>query len=98
MTTTLFIFLLTALSLISSLFAEAIKKTFAKNVSSTLTVAIISAVVGWGGCAIAYIFMGIPFTVITVTALVIMAPAVWLCATLGYDKVMEVVKQITEAA
>ena len=93
MTTSLFITLLTVLSIVSSLFSEAIKKTFAKTAPSTLTVLIISAVVGWAGCGIAYILMGIPFTLVTVTTLIIMAPAVWLCATLGYDKVMEVVKQ-----
>lgn len=95
MTTTLFITLLTILSVISSLFSEAIKKTFPK-VPSTLMVAIISAIVGWAGCGIAYIFIGIPFTAVTVTALIIMAPAVWLCATLGYDKVMEVFTQFNK--
>lgn len=95
MTTTLFLTLLTILSVISSLFTEALKKTLPKKVSSTLLVLIVAIVIGWGGCAIAYILMGIPFTVVTVTSLVIMAPAVWLGATLGYDKVMEVVKQIT---
>jgi hypothetical protein len=94
-TTTLFLTLLTILSVISSLFTEALKKTLPKKFSSTLLVLIVAIVVGWGGCAIAYILMGIPFTVVTVTSLVIMAPAVWLGATLGYDKVMEVVKQIT---
>lgn len=92
MTTTMFITLLTILSIVSSLFSEAIKKTF-PNVPSTLMVAIISAIVGWAGCVVAYILMNIPFTLVTITTLIIMAPAIWLCATLGYDKVMEVIKQ-----
>ena len=95
MTTTLFVTLLTILSIISSLFTEALKKTLPKKVSSTLLVLIVAIVIGWGGCAVAYILMSIPFTVTTITSLIIMAPAVWLGATLGYDKVMEVVKQIT---
>lgn len=96
MTTTMFITLLTILSIVSSLFSEAIKKTFPK-VPSTLMVAIISAIVGWAGCVVAYILMNIPFTLVTITTLIIMAPAIWLCATLGYDKVMEVIKQFGTA-
>ena len=92
-TTSLFVILLTILSVVSSLFTEAIKKTF-PEFSSTIAVAIISAVVGWAGCAIAYILMGVPFTVVSIIVLIIMAPAVWLCATLGYDRVMEVIKKL----
>jgi len=92
MSTTMFVTLLTILSVISSLFTEAIKKTF-PNVSSTIMIMVLSAVIGWVGCGIAYILAGIPFTLITITTLIIMAPAVWLCATLGYERVMEVVKK-----
>lgn len=94
MTLTLFISLVTALSLVSSLVTEAIKKSFTAT-KPTLIVAIVSAVTGWGGGAIAYALMNIPYTSSNVICLVLLAPTIWLMATLGYDKVLEVIKQIT---
>lgn len=94
MTLTLFISLVTALSLVSSLITEAIKKSF-NAIRPTLIVAIVSAITGWGGSAIAYQFMGIPYNTSNIICLILAAPTIWLTATLGYDKVMEVIKQIT---
>lgn len=96
MTVNLFIVLVTILSLVSSLITEAIKKTIGTEMP-TLVVAIVSAVVGWAGGAAAYILMGIAFTSINVLCLVLLAPVMFLTATLGYDKVMEVIKQIIGA-
>ena len=93
MTVTLFISLVTALSLVSSLITEAIKKSF-NATKPTLIVAIVAAITGWGGGAIAYSLMGIPFISSNIICLVLLAPTIWLMATLGYDKVMEVIKQI----
>lgn len=93
MTLTLFITLLTILSLVSSLLTQAIKKNF-KITKPTLVVGIIAAVVGWCGGAAAYALMHIAFNPSSIICLVLLAPAVWLSATLGYDKVMEVIKQI----
>ena len=93
MTLTLFVTLLTILSLVSSLVTQAIKANF--NVTKpTLIVAILSGIIGWGGGAITYLLMGIPFDTSSIICLILLAPAIWLCATLGYDKVMEVIKQI----
>ena len=93
MTLTMFITLLTILALISSLITEAIKKTF-KVTKPTLVDAIVSAVAGWGGGIVAYILMGIPFSLANVICIILLAPAIWLCSTLGYDKVMEIITQI----
>ena len=93
MTLALFISLATGLSLISSLITEAIKKEF-NATKPTLIVAIIAAVTGWGGGAIAYTLMGISYETPNIICLVLLAPTIWLMATLGYDKVMEVIKQI----
>ena len=93
MTLTLFISLVTSLSLISSLFTEALKKTI--NVTKpTLVVAIIAALTGWGGGAISYSLMGIAYTPSNIICLTLLAPTIWLMATLGYDKVLEVIKQV----
>lgn len=93
MTTSIFVFLVTALSLICSLFTEAIKKTF-KNEKPTLVALVLSVICGWGGGVAAYILMGIPFDTNSIICLALMAPVVWLGATLGYDKVMEIIYQI----
>ena len=93
MTLTLFIVLVTILSLCSSLITEAIKKTY-NNTKPTLVAAIVSIIVGWGGGLMSYILMGIPFNSSSIICLILLAPVIWLGATLGYDKVMEVIKQI----
>ena len=94
MTLALFITLVTILSLVSSLITEGIKKTFPDLKKSTLVVAILAVVIGWGGGVSAYILMGIAFNLTSILCLVLLAPAIWLTATLGYDKVIEVLEQI----
>lgn len=93
MTISMFIVLVTILSLASSLITEAIKKTIGTE-KPTLIVLIVSAVTGWGGGIAAYILMGIAFNPISIVCLILLAPIVWLVATLGYDKVIEVIAQI----
>lgn len=95
MTLTLFITLVTILSVVSSFLTQAVKEV-TKTKKPTIVVAVISAVTGWGGGIAAYILMGLPFTASSITCLVLLAPAIWLTATLGYDKVIEVIKQITK--
>lgn len=93
MTLTIFMTLVTILAAVASLVTEAIKKNFEiKN--ATLVVLIISAVIGWGGGAITYALMGIPFAPNNILCLILLAPAIWLCATLGYDKVKEIIEKI----
>lgn len=93
MTINLFIILVSILALVSSLITEAIKKTIGTT-KPTLIVAIISAITGWGGGVATYILMGIPFTAISIVCLILLAPVIWLGATLGYDKVIEIIQQI----
>lgn len=93
MTLTLFITLVSMLSLISSLITEACKKTF--NVTKpTVLVGILSIVTGLGGGFIAYTLMSIAFTTSSIICLGLLPLAIWLVATLGYDKVMEVITQL----
>jgi len=93
MSLTLFISLVTVLSLVSSLITEALKKTLG-DTKPTVIVAIVSALAGWGGGAIAYVLMGIALNPASIICLVLLAPTIWLVATLGYDKVMEVIEQL----
>ena len=93
MTLTLFVTLVTILALISSLLTEGLKKSF--NITNpTLVVAIISAIIGWIGGIMAYILMGIAFTSSSIICLILLAPTLFLVATNGYDKVLELIEQI----
>lgn len=93
MTLTLFISLVTILSLVCSLFTEAFKISF-KITKPTIVVGILSCIIGWAGGICAYLLMGIVFNTSSIICLILLAPTIWLMATLGYDKVMEVIKQI----
>lgn len=97
MTISLFIVLVTILSLVNSLFTEAFKKVF-KIEKPTLVSAILAGVIGWIGGIFAFILMGIPFTLSSGICLFLLAPAVWLGATLGYDKVKQVIEEISALA
>lgn len=95
MTPTIFIGFLVTFSLISSLITEAVKKATKATISNNLTVAIIAVIVGWGGGAIGYVFLNIPFDNIqNIICLVLFAPCCWLGAMVGYDKVIQTIKQI----
>lgn len=95
MTLSLFLTLVSILSIISSVLTEAIKKSF-QVTKPTLVVAVLAIIVGWGGGAMAYVFMHVPFeTAPNLICLGLLAPSVFLSATLGYDKVVEIIKQIT---
>lgn len=93
MTVPIFLAMVTSLSLVDSLLTEAIKKSF-KVTKPTLVAAVLAIIVGWGGGACAYLLKDIPFTTNSIICLGLMAPIIWLCATLGYDKVMEIIRQI----
>lgn len=97
MTLSLFIILVTILSLASSFLTQGIKKAFTVK-KPTLLVAIISAIAGFGGGALTYVLMGIAFNPVNIVCLALLAPAIWLSATLGYDKTMEIIRQIAAAA
>ena len=91
-TMTNFIILITILSSISSLFTEAVKKTFEKA-NSAIVAAICSFIVGWIGGASAFYLIGLEFSLHNIICLIFMGPTIWLIATLGYDKVKEVMEQ-----
>ena len=97
MTITIFLTLFTILSVVCSLFTEAIKKTIGTK-EPTMVALILSAIVGWGGSAVAYQLMNIPFDTNSIICLVLMAPVIWLGATLCYDKVKETIIEIFSKA
>jgi len=101
MTVTLVVFsaLFVGCSLAASLLTEAVKKWYenAKKDYSANTIALVLAVVVGGfGTAIAYTLLDIPWTVNNIICLGLMIVAIWVGAMVGYDKVVQMLKQLAE--
>lgn len=99
MTVSLFISLLAGFAVASSVVTEIEKTIFAnfgKTPSANLLALIDAFVIGGGGTAIAYLLLGIPFTGINIAALVGMFIAVGISSMVGYDKVIQLIKQLTD--
>lgn len=97
MTVTMFISILTIGAMVTSLLTEAIKKAYAnagKDYSSNVIALVDAVIVGGLGTAVAYMLMGIPWTVNNIICLVLMILAVWIGAMIGFDKIKQLVEQI----
>ena len=97
MTITTFMSILTVGILMCSLLTEAIKKTYAeldKKCSPNIIALIDAFVVGIFGTSVVYSLTGIPFTTNNILCMILMAFAIWLGATVGYDKVIQTIAQI----
>ena len=97
MTTTTFLMLLSAFSVISGLVTEAIKKLVSDkaNLSYNLIALIVALIIGGVGCGLYYQLNGIVFTVNNIIYMILMGFASGLSATLGYDKIKQMIIQIT---
>ena len=77
----------------TSLITEAVKKTITDK-RPTITAAVVSVITGIG-VPIGYLVLNhLPITAQDVVYIVAMVVLTWLCATLGYDKVIEIIKQL----
>lgn len=97
MTITLFIVLATICCAVSGLLTEGIKMWFqnaGKEYSANLIALINALIVGCGGTAVAYVLLGIAFTLSNILCLILMIGVVWLGSMIGYDKVMQLIAQI----
>lgn len=97
MTITLFITMLTIGAGVTSLLTEAIKKAYAnagKEYSANLVALINAIVVGCGGTAVLYMLLTIPWTLNNVICMLLMGVAVWVASMIGYDKVIQLLKQL----
>lgn len=97
MTLTLFMALLVVLAVCVSLITEAVKKFLEDagiKYSANVVVLIVAVIVGAGGTALMYLFMGIAFTPPNIVCMVLMAVAVWVGAMVGYDKVIQMIEQL----
>lgn len=97
MTLTIFMTLLVILAVCVSLITEAVKKFLddaGARYSANIVVLIVALLVGAGGTALMYLFMGIAFTPPNIVCMVLMAVAVWVGAMVGYDKVIQMMEQL----
>ena len=98
MTITTFIIIATICCAVSVLLTEGIK-AWCKNANKTHSanlIALINAfVAGGGGTAVYYVFNEIPFTLSNNICIGLMILVVWLGSMIGYDKVMQLISQIS---
>lgn len=99
MTVSMFLILLSAFSLIVGLVVQALKKlldSLGATYSSNIVAVAVSAVVGIGGTVAYYIIAGIPFSAVNIICMLLMGIATAVGAMVGYDKVIQTIKQILE--
>ena len=100
MTVTLFVTILTVGALVSGLLTEAIKKAYAnskKDYSANVIALINAVVVGGGGKAVTYILLGVSWEVNNIICMALMVVCVWIGSMVGYDKIIQLIKQIAES-
>ena len=94
---TIFLTLLFAISLLVGLTTEAIKKLlgdkkFSSNILAGIVSVVLSVVIGICYC----IITSTPITATVVIYLIALVFLSWLCAMLGYDKVVQTLTQIVK--
>jgi Na+-driven multidrug efflux pump len=97
MNVTLFVTLLTIYSGLTALGTEAFKKIFDSlnvNYSSNILALIIAMIIGIGGTADYFIVNNISFTLENVLFMLLIGIASAVGAMVGYDKVIQTIKQI----
>ena len=96
MTTTTFLMLLSAFSVLSGLVTEGIKKLISDkaNMSYNIIALVVALVIGGVGSAVYYQLNAIPFNLDNIIYLVLMGLASGLCSMVGFDKIKQAVEQI----
>lgn len=96
MTTTTFLMLLSAFSVLSGLVTEGIKKLISDkaNMSYNVIALVVALVIGGAGSAVYYQLNAIPFDVNNVIYMILMGLASGLCSMVGFDKIKQAVEQI----
>lgn len=98
MTVTVFLVLLTACAVVTSLLTEGVKKFLeglGVGYAANILVLIIALIVGCGATALYYVNYQVPFNALNSVYLALMGVANWLGAMLGYDKVKQAIAQIS---
>ena len=97
MTTTTFLMLLSAFTVLSGLTTEGIKNLISdkSNMSYNIIALIVSLIIGGVGCAIYYQLNAIPFDINNVIYMILMGLASGLCSMVSYDKLKQCIEQIS---
>lgn len=97
MTTSMFLMLLSAFSVLSSLVTEGIKKAFSDkaNLSYNIVALVVALVIGGCGTAIYYQLNEIVLSVNNIIYAVLMGLASGLVSMVGFDKVKQAITQLT---
>ena len=97
MTTTTFLMLLSAFSVLSGLVTEGIKKLISDkaNMSYNIIALVVALVIGGAGSAVYYQLNAIPFNLDNIIYLVLMGLASGLCSMIGFDKLKQAIEQLT---
>lgn len=99
MTITLFVSILIWFSAATSIVTEAIKKAFnnaGKKYSANIIALINAIVLGCSGTAGIYLVLNIPFTFTNIIFIALMAICVWIGSMVGYDKIIQLFKQLED--
>ena len=97
MTVSLFATILTIGAGVNALLTEAVKKAYknaGREYSANVVALIAAIVVGGLGTAAVYMLLGLPWSVNNIICLAIIVVAVWIASMIGYDKVLQLVKQV----
>ncbi len=97
MNITLFITMFTVGAAAVTLLTEAVKKFYSnagKECSPNVVALVDAVVIGAGGTAVVYMLMNIPWTINNIICLGLMTVCVWIGSMIGYDKVVQLLKQI----
>ena len=94
MTLQIFLMLLLIVSVLVSLTVEALKKVLNDKVPSNIMVGIASTMISIAIGIAYYILAKITFSMDLIVYFVALIFISWLCAMLGYDKVIQTLKQI----
>lgn len=94
---TIFLILLSAFSVLSSLVTEGIKNitTDKVNLSYNIVALVSALIIGGCGSAIYYQLNAIPFTINNIIYMILMGFSSGLVSMVGFDKVQQAIKQIT---
>ena len=98
MTIEIFMAMLLVVSVVNSLITEAVKKAFdcfGKAYSCNLIAGVASVVVGGFVCYWHSAFTAAEINEILILSYISFVAASWVCAMVGYDKVVQAVNQIT---
>lgn len=94
----MFLTLLFAFSVLTSLVMEFVKKFIndKENISYNIVTVVIAVVIGGVGTLIYYQLNSLPFTLNNIIYAILMGLASGLCSMLGYDKVKQTILQIVQ--